>query len=79
MGKLKVINKRSILEILSFGLIFFLLTIGIDYFSDQPIELGKLAKNAIVTMVVYGLLITIFNFFSEKKTKEGKERWQQLN
>ncbi len=72
MGKLKVINKRSILEILSFGLIFFLLTIGIDYFSDQPIELGKLAKNAIVTMVVYGLLITIFNFFSEKKRRKEK-------
>lgn len=72
MGKLKVINKRSILEILSFGLIFFLLTIGIDYFSDQPIELGKLAKNAIVTMVAYGLLITIFNFFSQKKQRKEK-------
>lgn len=72
MGKLKVINKRSILEILSFGLIFFLLTIGIDYFSDQPIELDKLAKNAIVTMVAYGLLITIFNFFSQKKHRKEK-------
>lgn len=72
MGKLKVINKRSILEILSFGLIFFLLTIGIDYFSDQPIELDKLAKNAIVTMVAYGLLITIFNFFSQKKQRKEK-------
>lgn len=72
MGKLKVINKRSILEILSFGLIFFLLTIGIDYFSDQPIELDKLAKNAIVTMVAYELLITIFNFFSQKKQRKEK-------
>ncbi len=72
MGKLKVINKRSILEILSFGLVFFLLTIGIDYFSDQPIELDKLAKNAIVTMVAYGLLITIFNFFSQKKRRKEK-------
>lgn len=72
MGKLNVITKRSILEMLSFGLIFFLLTIGIDYFSDQPIELGKLATNAIVTMVVYGLLITIFNFFSEKNRRKEK-------
>lgn len=72
MGKINIINKRFIWEILSFGLIFFILMIGVDYFSDQPIELGKLAKDAIITMVVYGILMTIFNFFSEKKRRKEK-------
>ncbi|WP_034536042.1 hypothetical protein [Carnobacterium inhibens] len=73
MEKSNLITKKTLLETVSFGVVFFLLTLGMDYFSDHPIELRSLAIEAIFTMIVYGIFIMLLHFFSERKRrKESK-------
>lgn len=70
MEKTNLITKKSLLETVSFGVVFFLLTLGMDYFSGHPIELRNLAIEAIFTMIVYGIFITLLHFFSERKSRK---------
>ena len=71
MEKTKLINIRSILQIISFGIFFFLVRLGMDYFSDQPIEGVKLVTEVVLTTLIYGFFSLLIDFFSRKKVKKG--------
>ena len=73
MEKLKLINTQSILQFISFGVFYFFVRLGMDYFSNQTIELVKLVTEVVLTMVIYGFLSLLIDFFSRKKVKDGNE------
>lgn len=66
MEKLKLINTQSILQFIYFGVFYFLVRLGMDYYSNQPIELVKLVTEVVLTMVIYGFLSLLIDFFSRK-------------
>lgn len=71
MEKSKLINRKSVLQLVSFGFAVFLIRVGMDYFSNQPIEGAKIATEVVLTTIIYGLLTLLFDYFSRKKMKKG--------